>query len=123
MNRREMLKLGAVAGVSALLGRGAHLAGHDSNSMSKRLRILILGGTGFTGPHQVKYALSRGHHLTLFNRGRNTKAIPADVEELIGDRDTGDLKALEGRSWDVCIDNPTSLPSWVRDAGRSLAGK
>jgi 2'-hydroxyisoflavone reductase len=30
------------------------------------------------------------------------------VEELLGDRN-GDLKALEGRDWDVCIDNPTSL--------------
>src|SRR5690606_16209816 len=26
------------------------------------------------------------------------------------------------RTWDVCIDNPTSLPSWVRDAGKVLRG-
>jgi 2'-hydroxyisoflavone reductase len=38
---------------------------------------------------------------------------------LLGDRD-GDLKALEARDWDVCIDNPTSLPIWVRDAARVL---
>src|SRR5690606_26057399 len=37
-------------------------------------------------------------------------------------RETGDLSALKGRTWDVCIDNPTSLPSWVRDAGQVLAG-
>jgi 2'-hydroxyisoflavone reductase len=30
---------------------------------------------------------------------------------------------LEGREWDVCIDNPTTLPFWVRDAGRVLHGK
>src|SRR5690349_6908675 len=82
------------------------------------LRILILGGTGFTGPHQVRYALARGHKLTLFNRGRRPKEWPGEVEELVGDRNTGDLKALEGREWDVCIDNPTSLPFWVRDAAR-----
>lgn len=41
----------------------------------------------------------------------------------MGDRDKGDLKALATGEWDVCIDNPTSLPSWVRDAGRVLAGR
>jgi 2'-hydroxyisoflavone reductase len=89
----------------------------------KKLRILILGGTGFTGPHQVRYALARGHEVTLFNRGREPKTWPGAVEELIGDRNTGDLKALEGRQWDVCIDNPTTLPFWVRDAGRVLQGR
>ena len=87
------------------------------------LRILILGGTGFTGPHQVRYALARGHEVTLFNRGRQVQGWPAEVEELTGDRDAGDLKALMGREWDVCIDNPTSLPFWVRDIGRVLNGK
>ncbi len=90
---------------------------------AKPLRILILGGTGFTGPHQVRYALARGHKLTLFNRGRRPKEWPGEVEELSGDRNTGDLAALQGREWDVCIDNPTTLPAWVRDAGQLLQGK
>src|SRR5271170_5356111 len=90
---------------------------------AKKLRILILGGTGFTGPHQVRYALSRGHKVTLFNRGREPDAWAGQVEELIGDRNTGDLKVLAGRAWDVCIDNPTALPFWVRDAGQALKGK
>jgi 2'-hydroxyisoflavone reductase len=90
---------------------------------AKTLRILILGGTGFTGPHQVRYALARGHKVTLFNRGHEPDAWNGQVEELIGDRNTGDLKALEGREWDVCIDNPTTLPFWVRDAGEALGGK
>ena len=89
----------------------------------KPLRILILGGTGFIGPHEVDYALARGHKLTLFNRGKAPHAWPGEVEELIGDRNTGDLKALAGREWDVCIDNPTTLPFWVRDAGGALRGK
>jgi len=89
----------------------------------KPLRILILGGTGFIGPDQVNYALSRGHHVTLFNRGRQARKWPGPVEELLGDRNTGDLKALEGGYWDVCIDNPTTLPFWVRDAGAVLRGK
>jgi 2'-hydroxyisoflavone reductase len=104
--------------------RGQLALGAESPNRSvKPLRILILGGTGFTGPHQVRYALARGHAVTLFNRGKQPKTWPGQVEELIGDRNTGDLKALEGREWDVCIDNPTTLPFWVRDAGRALRGK
>lgn len=89
----------------------------------KPMRILILGGTGFIGPHQVRYALSRGHKVTVFNRGRRPQDWPGEVEELTGDRNTGDLTSLEGRSWDVCIDNPTTLPHWVADAGRVLKGR
>jgi len=89
----------------------------------KQLHILILGGTGFTGPHQVRYALARGHKVTLFNRGRKPSPWAGDVEQLTGDRSTGELKALEGREWDVCIDNPTTLPIWVRDAGLVLKGR
>ena len=85
------------------------------------MRLLILGGTGFIGPHQVAYALRREHHVTLFNRGRQKQAWLGPVETLIGDRD-GDLQALEGRDWDVCIDNSTTLPSWVRSAAGVLRG-
>jgi 2'-hydroxyisoflavone reductase len=85
------------------------------------MRLLALGGTGFIGPHQIRYALARGHHVTIFNRGHQKEAWPGPVEELTGDR-SGDLKALEGGDWDVCIDNPTSLPAWVRDAASVLKG-
>ena len=61
--------------------------------------------------------------MTLFNRGKQPQEWPGSVEELLGDRSTGDLKSLEGREWDVCIDNPTTLPFWVRDAGQVLHGK
>jgi 2'-hydroxyisoflavone reductase len=88
----------------------------------KPLKILILGGTGFTGPHQIRYALARGHQVTVFNRGRRRNEFTGRVEELTGDRNTGDLKALAGRTWDVCIDNPTTFPMWVRDAGQALKG-
>jgi 2'-hydroxyisoflavone reductase len=59
------------------------------------LRLLILGGTGFTGPFQVRYALSRGHHVTVFNRGKTHPGeLPVGVEQLIGDRN-GQLDALK----------------------------
>jgi 2'-hydroxyisoflavone reductase len=122
MTRRHLLGLSSAALFGLTLGEQA-LAVGASKRPRKPLRILILGGTGFTGPHQVRYALSRGHQITLFNRGKQPHEWPGAVEELMGDRNTGDLKALEGKEWDVCIDNPTSLPFWVRDAGRVLHGK
>ncbi len=120
--RRRFVKLAALAGPGLAMAPGDALAA-EPKPAAKPLRLLILGGTGFIGPHQVRYALARGHKVTLFNRGKQPETWPGAVEELIGDRNTGDLVALEGREWDVCIDNPTTLPFWVRDAARVLSGK
>lgn len=83
------------------------------------LDILILGGTGFIGPHMVRYAQSRGHNLTLFNRGQTNPGLFAEVEQLRGDRD-GDLAALEGRTWDAVIDNSGFVPRIVQDSAQLL---
>lgn len=121
--RRDLLKLGALTVAATALPSLAAQAVAPVTRAAKPLRILILGGTGFTGPFQVNYALARGHKVTLFNRGkRPSPEWPGEVEQLHGDRNTGDLKSLQGRKWDVCIDNPTSLPFWVRDAGKVLKG-
>src|SRR5438309_8182495 len=117
--RREYLRLSAAAWGAAF----AAMQARSAPAPKKKLRILILGGTGFIGPHQVRYALERGHEVTLFNRGKQPQEWPGHVEELLGDRNTGDLKSLAGREWDVCIDNPTTLPFWVRDAGQALKGR
>ena len=128
-SRRTFLKTTAAAGgaLAAGLAGSRPLAGADStaatpgdpsNPTSRRpppprnLRILVLGGTSFIGPHQVEYALSRGHEVTLFNRGRTNTHLFPGLEKLVGDRN-GDLTALQGRSWDVVIDNSATNPRWV----------
>ncbi len=83
------------------------------------MRILILGGTIFLGRHLVVEALSRGHTVTLFNRGRHSPDLFPDIEKLRGDRD-GDLQALIGRHWDSVIDPSGYLPRIVRDTARLL---
>ncbi len=125
--RREFVKRSIVAGGTLSLGGASVLGmtaeGSQADNLTaapRALRILILGGTGFTGPHQVRYAVARGHQVTVFNRGLRQAELPDGVEHLRGDRNIGDLKSLEGRTWDVVIDNPTTLPFWVRDAGRVL---
>lgn len=85
----------------------------------RSMRILILGGTGFIGPHMVQTAIDRGHTVTLFNRGRTNTHLFPGVEKLVGDRN-GQLEALEGRSWDVVIDNSGYYKSHVRMSAEAL---
>ncbi len=117
--RRNFIKVSAAAGGAISLGVLGQAKAADK---PKPMRILILGGTGFTGPFQVRYALERGHKVTVFNRGKTHPGeLPEGVEQLIGDRN-GQLDALKNRQWDVAIDNPTSVPVWVRDVGQVLKG-
>ncbi len=117
-DRRDFLRLSAVAG--GALGFGVlptptseTTEVFQEGAAGRALRILILGGTGFIGPFQVRYALERGHTVTLFNRGRTNAGMFPEVETLIGDRN-GQLEALRGRTWDVVIDNSRANPDWVR---------
>lgn len=120
--RREFLGAGA-----ALLGASAAGAQLVIEPASEKLDLLFLGGTGFLGPHQVNYALQRGHTVTVFNRGTKSGLFGGKVEELSGDRDAqvGDgLKALEGkRTWDVVVDNSGYVPRHVRDSAELMKGR
>ena len=89
----------------------------------KELSILILGGTSFLGPHQIKYALNRGHKVSIFTRGKTkpkvNKEVFNNVEHLIGDRNNN-LKALENRKWDVVIDNSGRNVEWTKKTANLL---
>lgn len=119
-SRRDFVKLTAAAGAAGfgLHSNVLHAATHHPRPLHP-LRILILGGTGFIGPHMVRYALGRGHDLTLFNRGRTNTHLFPEVERLVGDR-RDNLDALRGRSWDAVIDNHSSDPRWTRDSAQLL---
>jgi len=143
VNRRQFLKASTLAGSAlALGGAGDFLSGSGSAPRSshprvglssaatpshgpapRSLDILILGGTSFLGPHQVRFALERGHNVSIFTRGRTEpelfQAAFQDVEHLIGDR-AGDLDALRGRSWDGVIDNSGARVEWTRDSAQLL---
>ena len=79
----------------------------------RRLKILILGGTRFLGPHMAEYARARGHVLTFFNRGKTNAGVLPDIERIQGDRN-GQLDGLKGRSWDAVIDTSGYVPRHVR---------
>lgn len=122
--RRDFLLTAAAAGAGLTLGAeraaawggAAHAPGAGPAPPPGRApapqRFLILGGTGFIGPHTVRYAVERGHEVTIFTRGRADADLPG-VERLVGDRN-GDLAALEGRSWDVVLDNNCQDYRWAQ---------
>lgn len=118
MKRRDLLALAAASlAANSMLARSTHAAAGPAPK--KPLRLLILGGTRFIGLHMTELALSRGHAVTFFNRGRtNTDRFP-QVERLRGDRN-GDLQALANRDWDAVIDNSGYVPRQVREAAKLL---
>src|SRR6185295_9059821 len=106
MKRRTVLKAaGALTLATAISG--------PLFAKSQPKTVLILGGTGFIGPHFVKALMDGGHTVTLFNRGKRDPEAHPGVEQLLGDRD-GKLEALENRSWDAVIDNSGYFPRTVR---------
>ena len=133
-SRRRFLKTSAAVGGAIGLGALPQLATRaESASVDPRtppnpapepLTILIIGGTGFTGPEQVEHALARGHRVTVINRNRTRPDFfkgKTEVEQLIGDL-SGDMSALKGREFDAVLDIPTTFPYWVRNVAQYMAG-
>jgi 2'-hydroxyisoflavone reductase len=119
-SRRDFLKTTAALSGGLLLG-SRELLGQITPIQGKGLDILVLGGTGFIGPHLVRHAVSRGHQVTIFTRGRRDAELPASVIRLTGDRN-GQLGALEGEKWDAVIDDSATNPDWVKQSTNLLKG-
>jgi 2'-hydroxyisoflavone reductase len=113
-SRRRFLQ-GSLLAAAAGVGLGAYPARRRQQLLpeEQRLKILILGGTRFLGPHVVETATERGHTVTLFNRGITNPELFPDLEKLKGDRDPdkGDgLQRLRDRSWDAVVDTSGYYP-------------
>jgi len=137
-DRRTFLQLSAATAASLALGADGGreplsaqpygppqtVRTHSPEPAPRPLRILVLGGTSFIGPHEIRYLLERGHTVTMFNRGRTKPLLFPElfdrVEQLEGDRG-GDLAALKGRTWDAVIDNSGQNVDWVRASADLLA--
>lgn len=125
-SRRKFLRNSMVLGLAPFLSHNPLNASSDFTENNEKLKILILGGTSFLGPHQISYALKRGHEVTTFTRGKTVPKIHqelfAKVEQLTGDREN-DLEALKNRKWDVVIDNSGRKTKWTEDTARLLVDK
>ena len=92
---------------------------------TKKLDVLVLGGTDFFGPTLVAELVTRGHEVTLFNRGITNPQLFPDLEKIRGDRELADgsgIAPLKGRQWDVVIDTWQRAPRCVRDTAQLLRG-
>ncbi|MBD3221570.1 NAD-dependent epimerase/dehydratase family protein [bacterium] len=126
-SRRDFMKTAslATAAVGAASLTGPLLGSALAQPGFRGLRVLVLGGTGQTGPHLVRELMARGHTVTLFNRGNRSAELFPDVECIVGDRaldEPGGLDALKaevegGRTWDVGIDIWPHIPKIVENTG------
>ena len=51
------------------------------------MRILVLGGTHFIGPHAVRRLVEMEHEVIVFHRGQTETPLPPSVRHLHGDRE------------------------------------
>jgi 2'-hydroxyisoflavone reductase len=131
-SRRDFLRSASLAGAGLALAPSAASAvatgavGDSPSAAPHRAarrsvapkKLLILGGTGFIGPNMVKYALARGHEVTILTRGRSAAKVDG-VEHIIADRE-GDMSMLSRRTWDAVLDNNARDYRWVQRSTRAL---
>lgn len=114
INRRDAMLMAGAAAATLLAGET-----FAADKKAKASKVLILGGTGISGPHLVRELVGRGHQVTLFNRGKRNPGLFPNVETLIGDRN-GPLDVLKGRDWDVVVDNSGYFPRQVQQSAQLL---
>ncbi len=79
------------------------------------MRLLLIRGSGFIGPHVANSLMRSGHDVTIFHRGRNEAPLGARV--IVGDRRrlSDSARELRDASPDVVIDLVLSSGAQARE--------
>lgn len=79
------------------------------------MKALFIGGTGVISSACSKLAVERGIDLTLLNRGRSIRPVPAGANALHGDiRDPNSVRAALGsRTFDAVVDWVAFTPAHI----------
>ena len=80
------------------------------------MRVLLIGGTGFIGPHVIRQLKRLGHEIVLFHRDNQKKLYP-EAEHILGDRNrlSEYAPALRKAQPDVVVDFVLSSGRQARD--------
>lgn len=81
------------------------------------MRVLVLGGTKFIGPHVVRRLVARGHDVPIFHRGETETDLPPSVRHVHGDfsKFADHVEELRALSPEVVLD---MVPFREEDAQR-----
>jgi nucleoside-diphosphate-sugar epimerase len=50
------------------------------------MKVLLIGGSGFIGPHVARQLTEQDHQVAVFHRGRAKTVLPRNTHEILGDR-------------------------------------
>ncbi len=89
------------------------------------MNILVIGGTRNLGHLLVHQLIAQGHRVSVFNRGLTRDELPEQVERLRGDRTKKQqlARALDGKSFDVVIDNALYKQEEAEEIAALLKGR
>jgi len=88
------------------------------------MRVLLIGGSGFMGPHVARDLIEQGHDVVLFHRGSSKARVPRGVSEILGDSETLGVAVAEIRRFapDVAVDFILASERQARDRISALRG-
>lgn len=89
------------------------------------MKVLIIGGSGLISQGILKHLLARGAEVAVFNRGKRGVALPAGVQQIVGDRtDRAQLQqAATANRFDVVIDMVCYDPAHAEQAVQIFSGR
>ena len=92
------------------------------------MKVLLIGGSGFIGPHVALQLAEQGHQVAVFHRGQAKTALPESVRQILGDRKALAESVPEFRRFapDVVVDFILSSERQAIDlmnAVRGIAGR
>jgi nucleoside-diphosphate-sugar epimerase len=88
------------------------------------VRLLLIGGSGFIGPHVAADLIRRGHDVTVFHRGRTHGSAPTvgvGADPRVGPREIiGDRARLADFADDLRASQPDVVVDLILSSGRQV---